>query len=332
MMASTPVQFTWPPIGQDRAAAFLEKSLTSGNIAQTYIFSGPKDLGKASLALAFAHNLWRTDGVAAGDDNFESLNSDLYILEKEADKKQIGVEQARDFIKRLSLSSFLNSYKIGIIKEAETLSVEAQNALLKTLEEPREKVIIILLVEELSTLMPTIASRSQILYFYPVASASVYDYLLASLDIKRSLAKDLAAAALGRPLRARQWAEDKEAYQEHLDRVGLLFDFLQMSLAERLAVIAAAGSEASLSRETAEEYLAGWESLWRDYLLLSLGQTDRLRYPFLLPDWQKFTLASTETERLRHALACLSQLRQARAFLQGFVNPKNVLESLAIYF
>ncbi len=332
MTASPPVQFTWPPIGQDRAAAFLEKSLAGGNMAQTYIFAGPKDLGKASLALAFAHNLWRTDGAATSDDNFESLNSDLYILEKEAEKKQIGVEQARDFIKRLSLSSFLNSYKIGIIKEAETLSLEAQNALLKTLEEPREKVIIILLVEELSTLMPTIASRSQILYFYPVAASSVYDYLLASLDIKRSLAKDLAAAALGRPLQARQWAEDKDAYQEHLDRVRLLFDFLQMPLAERLTAIAAAGTESSLSREVAEEYLDTWESLWRDYLLLSLGQTDRLRYPFLLPDWQKLSLAPTETERIRHALACLSQLRQARAFLQGFVNPKNVLESLAIYF
>ncbi len=138
----------------------------SGKLAQTYVFAGPRDLGKSSLALAFARNLWRQDrGVEVSQDDFTSLNSDLYILDKEPEKKQISVEQARDFIKRLSLSSFSNSYKIGIIKEATTLSIEAQNALLKTLEEPKDKVIIILLIEDTSVLMPTILSRSQVLYF-----------------------------------------------------------------------------------------------------------------------------------------------------------------------
>lgn len=321
-------QFNWPPVGQDRVSAFLEKSLLSGNMAQAYIFAGPKDLGKASLALAFARNLWLCDrGSSDSNGSFEHINSDLYILEKEADKKQIGVEQARDFIKRLSLSSFLNSYKIGIVKEAECLSAEAQNALLKTLEEPREQVIVILLTEQIESLLPTIVSRSQVLYFYPVAGAAVYDYLLAELDIKRSLAKELAAASLGRPLQARKWAEKPEDYDEYTKLLEKMFVFLHSDLGERLSLIDSAGNNGGLSAETALAWIDILESLWRDALLLSLGREECLRYPALSDNWrEKIALSPAAIlDRLRRVL-------QARAYVQGFVNPRSVLESLAIYF
>lgn len=332
-MADVQTQFIWPPIGQERAIDFLEKSLLSGKLAQTYVFAGPRDLGKSSLALAFARNLWRQDrGVEVSQDDFTSLNSDLYILDKEPEKKQISVEQARDFIKRLSLSSFSNSYKIGIIKEATTLSIEAQNALLKTLEEPKDKVIIILLIEDTSVLMPTILSRSQVLYFYPVSSAAVYDYLLASLDIKRSLAKELAAASLGRPLQARAWADDPTEYQQRADLVQRLFTFSGLSLSARLQFIAGAGNENNFDATLAEEWITIWEGLWRDALLLSLGQEDRLQYPALAVAGQKQLAVIPESERSSRCLANLKQLQQARAYIRGFVNPKHVLESLAIYF
>lgn len=327
-MADIISQFDWPPIGQDNAAAFLEKSLLSGKLAQTYIFAGPKDLGKSSLALAFARNLWRHDRADfATADNFESINSDLYILERDKDKQQIGVEAAREFIKRLGLSSFLNSYKIGIVKEAELLSAEAQSALLKTLEEPREQVVIILLTEKLESLLPTIVSRSQVLYFYPVASNTVFDYLLSSLDIKRSVAKELAAASLGHPLQAKEWAENPEAYKEHFHAVQQLFDFLKSGLSDRLAFINTASGASGIAVETALAWLDTWESLWRDALLISLEQEDYLRYPSLLPEWKNNMLVSSET-----ALDRLQQVSRARTYIQGFVNPKNVLESLAIYF
>jgi DNA polymerase-3 subunit delta' len=331
-MAESKGQFKWPPIGQERAADFLEKSLLSGKLAQTYIFAGCRDLGKASLALAFARNLWRQDrGQGEGDDNFESLNSDLYILEKELDKKQIGVEQAREFTKNLSLSSFFNSYKIGIVKDADILSSEAQNALLKTLEEPRPKVVIILLVEEISSLLATIASRSQILYFYPVSTASVYDYLLATTDINRSLAKELSAASLGRPLQAKQWAENPTAYRERSDLVRSLFDFLKAGLTDRLTFINQIGSGGIISVEAAEQWLDVLESLWRDALLVSLNQENRLQYSSLLPEWP--SLLGERVELAGSAiLDRLQKIRQARAYLLAFVNPKNVLESLAIYF
>lgn len=331
-MAVQKWQLEWPLVGQERVISFLEKSILADKIAQTYIFNGPKDLGKNSLALAFARNLWQKD--LSDKEQFldvDSLNSDIYILKRQSGKKQISVEQAREFNQRLSLSSFFNSYKIGIIKEAHLLTKEAQNALLKTLEEPRDKVLIILLSENISALLSTIVSRSQLLYFYPVPSAKVYDYLLDNLDIKRSEAKEIAAAASGRPLRALQWAQDQEAYKQVLEQTNKAFSFLTASLTDRLNMI----KEIFGDKPEAEKlirYLDEWELLWRDALLISFDHLDRIRYPFLLPDWRKFyEFKSSEEERVQ-ILQSLHLIKQSRIYLQGSINSKNILENLAIYF
>lgn len=326
-------QFKWPPLGQDKAVFFLEKSILSGKLVQSYIFSGSRDLGKTSLALAFARNLWNFDRKTKAESNdFSSLNTDLNILEKEADKKQIGVEQTREFIKNLSLSSFHNSYKIGIVKDAELLSLGAQNALLKTLEEPREKVIIILITENVELLTATISSRAQILYFYPVSTAAVYDYLLASSDINRSLAKEISAASMGKPLQALHWLEEPEEYREQTELVKQLFNFINLDLAGRLDLIGSLVKLKDFSLEKAESYLAIWESLWHDALLVSLGHEDHLAYPNFCDAWKKYFQEHPNVNEIHQAFTNLKQLRKSDEYLRAFVSPKSILESLSLYF
>jgi DNA polymerase-3 subunit delta' len=324
-------QLDWPLIGQDRAISFLEKSILADKIAQTYIFSGPRDLGKSSLALAFARNLWQRSLPAAKQKlDVSSLNSDLYILERQVDKRQISVEQAREFSQRLSMSSFFNSYKIGIIKEAHLMTKEAQNSLLKTLEEPRDKVLIILLSEEPNALLATIHSRSQLIYFYPVSSEAVYDYLIANLDIKRSEAKEIAAAASGRPLQALQWAENPLLYKAVTDQNQLAFRFIASDLADRLEIIRTSfGEKPELSLVL--DFLAEWEALWRDALLLNYHQNDKLRYPVLIDDWQIFWDKRQSNNPELDILQALELIKKSRAYARGSVSLKNILENLAIY-
>ncbi len=162
-------EYKWPKIGNDLAIDFLNRSLKNKRIAQAYAFIGSDELGKSTIAFAFARNL-QGEG--------EGFNNDLHILKPADDKKSIPISDVREFIKTLNLSSFSNSYKIGIIKEAEKLTLEAQSALLKTLEEPCEKVIIILLISEEDKLLSTILSRSQVLYFSSVPASLIYDYLI----------------------------------------------------------------------------------------------------------------------------------------------------------
>jgi len=316
-------RYNWPAIGQEKVIEFLERAIQNDKLAQTYLFVGPSDLGKASIAVAFARNL---------QGNPEGFNSDLHILEPLADKKSISIEQVREFIKILNLSSFLNSYKIGIIKEASRLTSEAQSALLKTLEEPREKVVVILLAEREEDLPTTILSRSQILYFQPVASAVIYDYLIKNYNTSRSLAKDLASLALGRALVAVHYLENGEEYKDYLERAAVWLNFFSQDLNARLADLDKLFSDKSYSRqavESATEVLLLGEGLLRDLLLLSLGQNDRIQHAALSEALNKALKRLEEGGESKAGPLILENLKliaQAKEYLNANVNPRLVLE------
>lgn len=320
-------QYNWPKIGNDKVIEFLERSLQNNKIAQTYIFVGADDLGKSTIALAFARNLQGAQ---------EGFNSDLHLLAPEADKKSISIEATRQFIKTLNLSSFSNSYKIGIIKEAELLSAEAKSALLKTLEEPREKVIIILLAADENDLPATILSRSQILYFYPVPAAVIYDYLIENYGANRSLAKDLANLALGRPLAALHLLEHPEEYNAYLERAEIWLSLFGLDLNERLAALDKIFKDKTWSKQAldmASEIIMMAEGLARDLFLLNLGQPERLQHSALLTALEKNLAGLNETSDHDSAPLILRQLKllaQAKEYLAANVNPRLILEQVVI--
>jgi len=320
-------EFSWPAIGNEKAIDFLERGWRSGKIAQTYVFSGLDDLGKSTIALAFARRL---QGESA------SRSGDLHILAPEPDSQGISIAATRDFIKLLNLSSFLDSYKIGIIKEAERLSEEAKSALLKTLEEPKDKVVIILLVAEAGRLPATILSRAQILYFYPVPAAATYDYLIKNYQVSRSLAKDLANLSLGRPLVARRFLEHPEEYEEYRERAEQWLSLAAQDANARLRALDEIFSDKSWSqqaRESAAGLIGLAEGLARDLLLLSLGAPERLQHSALAPALTAALSALAARDGEGGGRAALAQLKicaQAKEYLDGNVNPRLVLEQMAI--
>ena len=332
-------QYVWPVIGQDKIVEFLDKALRSDSLAQSYLFLGPDYLGKYSLALALAKNIWARDGLELNGDNLASL-SDLFILDAtnlEASKTSLKdefakgskkvnklgqIDLAREFSSLLSLSSFLNSYKIGIIKNFDQLNINTQNSLLKILEEPREKVIIILLAKEEEKILKTISSRAQILRFYPVSFDKVYDYLVKDLEVERSLAKKLAAASLGRVLLAKKWIEDKELYQSELALIEESAWLLSLSLNERLAIINKY-FPGEINKDFLIKFLNIWESLWRDALLLLLDQKKYLQYPHLVPELEKIPDLSIEK-----VVDSLKQTTLAKEYLSKSLNPSMIFDNL----
>ncbi len=319
-------KYTWPEIGNDKAIEFLNRSLENNKVAQTYVFIGPEELGKSTIALSFAKNL-------QGD--YDGFNSDLYILSPEPGKKSIGIEAVREFIKMLNLSSFMNSYKIGLIKEADLLSEEAKSALLKTLEEPRDKVVIILLVSSEESLPATILSRSQKVYFYPVPAATIYDYLIKNYQAKRSEAKDLANLALGRPLKAIRYLENPDTYKNYLEEAEKFLSLFNSDINSRLKVLDSIFSDRTYSRQASENalsFLLMSEGLLRDLLLLNLDQKDRLQHLVLLPALEKslVNLGGDTENKVFFLLNKLKLLAQAKEYLANNVNPHLVLEQLFI--
>ncbi|MEZ0536870.1 ATP-binding protein [Caldicellulosiruptoraceae bacterium PP1] len=155
-------------IGQNSIKAFLEKSIKTP--FHSYIFSGEKGLGKNTLALIFAKHLICETGTSCGKCKscrlFENSNHpDIKVIEKEEGKKEISIENIRDIIENIYLGPLISKKKVIIIKNSEDLSISAQNALLKTLEEPPEYVIFILTTNNIEKILPTVISRSIILKF-----------------------------------------------------------------------------------------------------------------------------------------------------------------------
>lgn len=314
--------YKWPSVGNEKVIKFLESALNNGRVAQTYIFVGADDLGKATMALALAANLQGQP---------EGFNSDLHILEPEADKKKISIEAVREFIKSLNMSSFSNSYQIGIIKQAELMSAEAKSALLKTLEEPKDKAIIILLTTDEQSLPATIVSRAQVLFFYPVAAGVIYDYLLNSRGVNRSLAKDLSSLALGRPLSAVRMLENPESYKSYLEKAVIWLEILRVNVDERLVLLDKIFSDKTWSKsatETVNGLIVMAESLARDLLLLSLERGENIQHAALKDELEQ-TLAVVMGDSGSAAL--LEQFRilaTAKEYLSGNVNPRLVLEQV----
>jgi len=338
-MAENQNKISWPAIGNDKAIEFLSRSLDNNKIAQTYVFAGPNDLGKSTISLAFARNILISDEKnhvrdSLGQADFTSINSDLHILEPLEDKKSISIEQVREFIKTLSLSSFLNSYKIGIIKEADRMSEGAKNALLKTLEEPKDKVIIILLVADEENLPKTILSRSQILFFQSVPTAVIYDYLLENYKINRSLAKDLASLSLGRPLKAIRLLEHEDAYQEYTEKTKKVLSLFDVSINEKMKVLDGVFNAKGFSRSAVEEassIIGIVEGLLRDLLLSSLGQNDRLQHLFLNKEIKELVASMNGSDDLMiKIISGLKAIEESRLYLQSNVSPRLVLEKLII--
>jgi DNA polymerase-3 subunit delta' len=337
----------WPLVGNRAATEFLEKSAAADNLAGTYIFCGPKDLGKTAAAVFFSQALLcqkRRSGIFSapcgqcsscqrffqengGESDLAAVHGDFHVLKRNQDKKNISVEEVREFIKVLSLSSFLGSYKIGLIKEAEDLNQEGANALLKTLEEPRQKVIIILTVSRLEVLPKTILSRGQILRFAPVGFSEIQDFLTAKKNFSRDKAMDAAKLSLGRPALAVKFAEDKEFRDAYSSAAECFLKFFDQGIFRRFKdidfLLSSGGTDNQLERVSG--IIGIWRGLGRDFLLSSLSSEYLAQNYDRLEDIRKISRSRERSFWLR----LLENLDSADDYLRANVNPHSVLEKIA---
>ena len=152
-------------IGQSTLIKGLKAIVDSGRVVHSYIFTGPEGVGKKTISDFFAKMLLCTDqdkpcNQCKSCRQFESGNQpDLIRLKSE--KGVIRVDAIRDLRKDIGIKPYQGSRKVYIIEDGETMNQHAQNAFLKTLEEPPEHAVIMILANNLTGLFPTIISRCQ---------------------------------------------------------------------------------------------------------------------------------------------------------------------------
>ena len=165
-------------IGHEAAKAQLMQGLTSGKLAHGYLITGPKGIGKATLAYQFARTLLSgEEGINSTHPVFRRMSAgshaDFMVLEPEFDEKKgeyakdIGVEQARGLPQFFSLTPAESNWRVVIVDSADALNVNAANAILKTLEEPPKQAVLLLISHNPGKLLPTIRSRCRLLKLAP---------------------------------------------------------------------------------------------------------------------------------------------------------------------
>ncbi len=280
-------------IGHKNITSFLEKSLKNDEVSHAYLFYGPARLGKRTTAEIFAGKILGRSIVN---------HPDVYSVAREQNEKEerlnknISVAQIRELERKLSLSSFLNSYKIGIIEEAEAMNDEAANSLLKTLEEPTPKTVIILLSTSAAALPATIVSRCQTLKFLPVSQEKIYDHLL-TLGASRDEAREIAGVSRGKPgaaldfWRNRVVESGQGAIAEYAEKAKEIIDLMSFkTMAERMKIFERVFHEEKNGEDlvgSLNQVLSLWLSVLRDAVLVKNGCQELVSHSNFLPDIKK---------------------------------------------
>lgn len=169
----------WQVAGHKKQLEFLENTIKRGKLAHAYIFGGPEGVGKKTIAYKLAQILLCENNTACNS----CKQCSAFVLANNADflsvrdETGIKIEQIRGLIYKLSLKPYMARYKVAVIEGADSMNVEAANALLKNLEEPKPYTVIVLVTSVPDKLLPTIASRAQKISFGPVLY-SEYEHLL----------------------------------------------------------------------------------------------------------------------------------------------------------
>jgi DNA polymerase-3 subunit delta' len=159
-------------VGQERVTSFLRRATLEGTTTHAYLFVGPPGAGKRAAARALACALLCADGGCGACSACARVkrgsHPDVRVLEPEGAATYM-VEQVRDIVHEVNLSPVEGPFKVYILDRAEAFNPAAANALLKTLEEPPDDVVIVLLATTFDSVQPTVASRCQVVRFAPVA-------------------------------------------------------------------------------------------------------------------------------------------------------------------
>ena len=182
----------------------LRRALTRDRLHHAYLFVGTEGVGKKTIALGLAKAIHCSVGKRDHCDECadcariqDGNHPDVRVIELLAGKREISIQQVRELEKELSFRSFSGKRKIVILDPATLMNLSAQNALLKTLEEPPQNSLLILIAPAVGGLLPTVRSRCLRIAFGPLPRNLVAEFLIVQQGLKPEEAEFLAAISMG---------------------------------------------------------------------------------------------------------------------------------------
>lgn len=264
-------------LGQNHIIKHFENAIKMGKISHAYIINGEEGSGKLRLAVHFAKVLQcqgDMPGVACGQckscKQVESKNQpDIKYVTYE--KSGIGVDEIRDQINNdIDIKPYSSRYKVYIVPDSEKMTVQAQNALLKTIEEPPEYAIIILLTTNADTFLQTILSRCVLLNIRPVKEETIKNQLMSEYGVGDYEAGVAATFANGNPGKAIKLATSEDFKELKKQVVGTLISLEKGGM----DVIAEAMKGAAEFKKQSGEYFSLMRVWFRDILIYKATGND----------------------------------------------------------
>ncbi|WP_248929117.1 DNA polymerase III subunit delta' [Paenibacillus hamazuiensis] len=313
--------------GQDRVKRILQNSLRTNSVSHAYIFSGPAGTGKRAMAMAFAQAIYcrvspdDACGTCLDCRKVEHRNHpDIHYIGP--DGASIKIDQIRELQKEFAYRASASGTKMYIIQDADKMTVQAANSLLKFLEEPASRVVAILLTENGHALLPTIQSRSQWIPFMPMSRREMTELLLSEghpAPLVHCAVHLAAGPDAARELIQGNWFAEIRSLGVQLARESLT----RLPAAMLLAQQKLGKSELADHLPVLLDLLILW---LKDMVQLHLGNKRNLIYIDQV-DWMTGQALSKE---LNHWVSGMDRALELQKRLRAHANPQLVMESMLL--
>lgn len=324
--------------GQDGVLKLLHTASAANRLAHAYLLVGPARVGKTTVALHLAQLVNCNDPspgpcltcsqcarIASGH------HADVQVIglptnEHGALGTQIRIEQVRELRKQASLRPYEGRTRVFILQDAELLTTEAANSLLKYLEEPPPNVLLVLLVADEYALLPTVLSRCQRTELRPLPLPLLEQVLAADYEVKGERAALISRFSGGCPGWAISAAQDQTILDTRLEALNEQVSLAEADLPTRFRFANSLGSAFYRDRPRVRSLLDLCRSWWMDLLLYVAGVPDQAVNVHLSEKLQRQSRVLT----VHQAHAFLNDLSRARVMLDRNVIPRLALEWLML--
>ncbi len=330
---------TWDMIGHQWAVSLLRKHISAKQVRHAYLISGDEGVGKRTLAVQFARALnCLKDGASGTYCGVcractlipEHTFPDFHVLEPEEGTNSFKIDQVRELQQQLALSPYEGRWRIALLADFERATENAANALLKTLEEPSDKVIIILTATDTSALLPTIVSRCEQIALRAVSKDEIGEAIgksgLTEVDVRL-----IAGIAQGRPGAALRYATEPEMLEGRLEQIDQLETLLQSSKGERFDYVdrlLSRRDELEQKRQLVLKIMQTWMGLWRDAMLRSCNPASGI----VNMDQEALVNRLVAGVSKKKIQECVTAIQRTQRAIEDFANVRLAMEVLMLDF
>ncbi len=316
-------------VGHKQSVKILVRAIAGGRVAHAYIFAGPEGVGKETTALSFARALLcssPTGGDACGvcrecRQAGSGNHPDFYLVEPAG--ASIKIEQVREIQRRAPYRSYQGGRKVFLIRQAETMTAEAANCILKTLEEPPADTVFILVSARPQLLLPTILSRCQAVYFKGMAVPELIQGLVTLKGVSGEEARLYASLAGGSMGRALSYASGSLLAER--DEVNALAGALRQCGPLEAVAMAEKVSESKPRALFALDTLACW---YRDLMVYREAGDDGCLFNTDRVEIIKMEAGQYDTARI---LEIIEEIGSTKRKIEVNANTRLAIEALFLY-